>query len=184
MKIALQIVRKKCHLSLRYLAMKSWMMDLLVTAFPTAHLLQKITMCCNAIRMQRFTHQKCDATATAVSGMASLAFSNFMILNAMKSLHYLDKLHLVVILDPNLYNLFKMCFFLKCPCFLFRLMSWMLMYLVTKVWLARITLKRGLIHTRKKKDLLINLIYVIIYYNYIITRVYIFNWTIVNMIKK
>ena len=152
MKIALQRVRRKCHLSLRYLAMKSWTMDLLVTAFPTAHLLQNTT-CCNAIRMQRFTHQKCSATATA--------FSNLMILNAMKSLYYLDKLHLVAILDPNLH--IQNVFFLKCPCFLFRLISWMLMYLVTKLWLARITLKRGLTTQKKKKDLLI---YVILYYNY------------------
>ena len=50
---------------------------------------------------------------TAISGMASLAFSNLMILNAMKSLYYLVKLHLVAILDTNLHNLFKMFFFLK-----------------------------------------------------------------------
>ena len=51
--------------------------------------------------------------STAVSGMANLAFSNLMILNAMKSLYYLDKLHLAAIFDPNLPNLFKMCFFLN-----------------------------------------------------------------------
>ena len=51
------------------------------------------------------------------------------------------------------------------------------MYLVTKVWLARITLKRGLIdsYPDEEVDLLINLIYVILYYNFIITQVYIFN---------
>ena len=57
--------------------------------------------------------RKCDATATAVSGTGSLALSNLLILNATKSLYYLDKLHLVVIFDPNLHSLCKMCVLLN-----------------------------------------------------------------------